>query len=529
MGVFTAFLLLFFPAQQEKYFLRKYNGEIENLAQTVALGVKIAMTEQNFEGVQMALDFAKSDSRLQFVALLQADSTRDPATGRWRVARTVMNVYPAAAKVTAATTSTEAVIVKRAPITSPNFPGEVMVGFTTEEIARQMRDIRVTALLVSALVFLFGIGVGWWLARTISGPVLALRDAAIRVGAGDRTQQVRATSSDEIGELTIAFNRMVADLAASETREQQKTQDLVEKNHVIERSRDELTHALSDLKQTQSHLVHAEKMASLGQMTAGVAHEINNPINFVSVGIDSLRANMAEVHSVLDEYRRLGPDDPAETLRTRLLTIRALEARLELPELIAEAEELVVSIKNGARRTTEIVKSLRNFSRLDEDTLKSAQLEEGLDSTLTILHNQFKDRIQVERAYAPLPPVPCYPGPLNQVFMNILNNAVQAIQGVEGGDGRGVIRITTAVEESWATVRIRDSGPGMTAAVQARIFEPFFTTKGVGTGTGLGLSITFGIVERHHGRIRLDSAPGEGTEFIIQIPLTAVEVSAASS
>ena len=520
VGVFTAFLLLFFPAQQERFFLRKYNDEVENQARTVALGVKIAMKEQNFEGVETALDFAKADPRLRFVALFQLDSVRDAATGRWRPTPTLLNPSPATARVTTTTASDETVLVKHARVALPEFRGTVVVGYTTDEIIRQMHDIQLTALLVSALVLTLGIGVGWWLARTISEPVLALRDAAYRVGAGDRTQQVRAASGDEIGELTVAFNRMVTDLAAAEEREQQKTNDLVEKNHLIEQSRDALAHTLADLKQTQSQLVHSEKMASLGQMTAGVAHEINNPINFVSVGIESLRNNMDDIRSVLDEYRGLVPDDSAETLRTRLLAIRALEKRLELPELVQEAEELFASIRNGARRTTEIVKSLRSFSRLDEDALKPVSLEEGLDSTLTILRSQLKDQIRIERAYAPLPLVPCYPGPLNQVFMNILTNAAQAIQGVAGGDGHGVIRITTAVEEAgWATVRIRDSGPGMPAEVKNRIFEPFFTTKDVGTGTGLGLSITFGIMERHHGRIGVESAPGQGTEFILQLPL----------
>ncbi len=512
VGVFTAFLMLFFPAQQEKYFLRKYNDEIENLAQTVALGVKIAMTEQNFEGVQMALDFAKSDSRLQFVALIQVDSARG-AGGRWQVKRTVMNAYPADAHVGPDMVSTDDVIVKRARITSANFPGEVLVGFTTDEITRQMRDIRLVALGVSALVFAFGIGIGWWLARNISKPVLALRDAAIRVGAGDRNQHVTSASSDEIGELTTAFNRMVADLGAAEARDQQKNQALQEKNALIEQSRDELSHALSDLKQTQSQLVHSEKMASLGQMTAGVAHEINNPINFVSVGIDSLRHNIQDIREILDEYLKLRPDADPEALRTQLLKIEKIKREIDLQELVEEAEDLFASIKNGARRTTEIVKSLRNFSRLDEDTLKPASLEEGLDSTLVILQNQFKDRVRVERHFAPLPDVNCYPGPLNQVFMNILTNAIQAI------DGPGTIWLTTAEEDGYATVRIRDSGAGMSEEVKKRIFDPFFTTKAVGVGTGLGLSITFGIIEKHHGRLRVESEEGHGTEFIIQIPM----------
>lgn len=522
VGVFTAFLLIFFPAQQEKYFLRKYNGEIENLARTVALGVKIAMTEQNFEGVQMALDFAKSDSRLEFVTLLQDDST-EAAALHWLAENKIDNVATEAGSTTGtgSIAGPAHIIVKRAAVNSPNLPGQVVIGFTTDEIARQMREIRIIALAVSALVFAFGIGVGWWLARAISRPVLALRDAAIRVGSGDRTQHVSASSRDEIGQLTTAFNRMVADLAAAEARDQQKADDLAEKNRLIEQSRDELEHALQDLKQTQSQLVHSEKMASLGQMTAGVAHEINNPINFVSVGIDSLRHNIQDIREVLDEYLKLRPDAAEEALRTQLLRIEKLKREIDLKELVEEAEELFASIKNGARRTTEIVKSLRNFSRLDEDTLKPVSLEEGLDSTLVILQNQLKDRIKVEKSYAPLPEVSCYPGPLNQVFMNILTNAAQAI------DGPGTIWVSTTAEDGYATVRIRDSGSGMPPEVKARIFDPFFTTKDVGVGTGLGLSITFGIIEKHHGRIRVESEVGQGTEFIIQIPLQTEAVAVA--
>ena len=265
-----------------------------------------------------------------------------------------------------------------------------------------------------------------------------------------------------------------------------------------------------ELKATQSQLVQSEKMASLGQLTAGIAHEINNPINFVSAGIESLKNNYSEIKSLLGEYMEL---KPGEDNNEKLAAIEKHKKEIEIDILLHEIEELYRSIKNGASRTTEIVKNLRNFTRLDENEFKLSNLEEGLDSTLVILNSQLKDRIEVIKDYGHLPLVNCFPGQINQVFINILNNAAQAI------DGPGQIWIKTFVENGFAEIRIKDSGTGMSEETKNKIFDPFFTTKDVGIGTGLGLSISYGIIEKHHGTISVESAPGEGTQFTIKIPL----------
>jgi two-component system, NtrC family, sensor kinase len=288
-----------------------------------------------------------------------------------------------------------------------------------------------------------------------------------------------------------------------------KNAEINEQKEEIAQQRDTLEKTYHNLVNTQAQLVQSEKMASLGQLTAGVAHEINNPINFVSAGIDSLRTNFTDITEVLSGYLALKPE--ADN-KQQLLIIQKLQKDLEIEELVSDSEQLFQSIKNGATRTKEIVKSLRNFTRLDESSLKDADLQEGLDSTLAILNHQIKNRITVTRQYGNLRPVACYPGPLNQVFMNILSNAVQAIKG------EGTIAVTTRVEDSFAIVSIKDSGPGMTEEVKKHIFEPFFTTKDVGEGTGLGLSISYGIVEKHQGKIEVNSKVGEGTEFIIRLP-----------
>ncbi|WP_305039602.1 sensor histidine kinase [Fulvivirga ulvae] len=273
---------------------------------------------------------------------------------------------------------------------------------------------------------------------------------------------------------------------------------------------EELSSTLENLKQTQTQLVQSEKMASLGQLTAGVAHEINNPINFVSAGIDSLTANYEDLNLIIKKYNQLAPEaDNTELFRE----IEKLKKELDMDYLLEEIPELLNSVKSGANRTTEIIKSLRNFTRLDEDQLKKANINEGLDSTLVILRNQMTNKIEVIREYGDLQPINCYPGQLNQVFMNILNNAIQAI------DNEGRICIQTTQNEDSAIVKIKDSGRGMSEDLKKRIFDPFFTTKDVGEGTGLGLSISYGIIEKHHGKIEVNSTAGEGTEFIIELPL----------
>ncbi|MBS1773200.1 MAG: HAMP domain-containing histidine kinase [Bacteroidetes bacterium] len=492
---FAVFLLLFFPAQQKKYFLSNYHKEIGNLTKTVALGVKIALTEQNFEGVETAMNFVKPDKRLKFIALLQTDTVWNDAHTSYTIEKTVMNTYPESYKFDPKVTSTEKLIVKSEPFETSIMGGEVVVGFNTTEIEKNMQDIRLIAMAVSIIVLLFGIGIGYWLSRTISKPVLALRDAAVKVGDGDLSQQVTKISNDEIGELGLAFNKMVNNLSDAEAD--------------IRKINKELTDTLDNLKHAQGQLVQSEKMASLGLLTAGIAHEINNPINFVSAGIDSLKENLTDLKHLLRHYMRLKPGQNNDEI---LQAIEEEKKKIGLIELIAEADELFASIKNGANRTTEIVKNLKSFARHDENELKKSNLEQGIDSTLVILRSQLKDRVEVIKEYGKIPSIICFPGQLNQVFINIINNAAQAIEG------KGKIWIKTSVVDNMAEIRIKDSGAGMPEEVKKRIFDPFFTTKDVGVGTGLGLSITYGIIEKHEGKIEVESTLGVGTEFIIKLP-----------
>jgi len=318
-----------------------------------------------------------------------------------------------------------------------------------------------------------------------------------------------------IGVSVFLYRKRISDIELRNQRLEsevaQRTAELKQKTQLVEVQRDELKHALDELKHTQAQLVQSEKMASLGQLTAGIAHEINNPINFVSASIKPLRRNISSVLSITQKY-----DDllSASELAHVAEEIRRYKNDLEFEVVVEELQTILRNIENGAKRTTEIVRSLRNFSRLDEDVLKCMNIHDGIDSTLELLTNQLKNRVEVVKNYGDVPEVECYPGQLNQVFMNVLANAAQAIEG------NGSIFITTARVQDTVRLSFKDTGKGISPDVKMKIFDPFFTTKKIGEGTGLGLSITFGIIKKHHGTVEARSeGVDKGAEFIITLPI----------
>lgn len=294
---------------------------------------------------------------------------------------------------------------------------------------------------------------------------------------------------------------------------------VADRTRELANSNSDLNQALTTLQSAQAQLIDAEKMASLGQLTAGIAHELNNPINFVSSNIHPLSRDLEEIFEVLDSYSALEPNDPE--LETRIVEVRRLAERYDLGFLRIEISQLMKGIGDGATRTAEIVKGLRIFSRLDEDTLKRADINECVRSTLIILKSSIKSESKVYDQLDPeLPEINCYPGKLNQVFMNILVNALQATAASNKSYDERRVDVKTSFDDQKIYVSIRDNGAGMPPEVKSRIFEPFFTTKEVGQGTGLGLSIVLGIINDHNGRIEVNSIPGEGTEFILTLSRT---------
>ena len=288
---------------------------------------------------------------------------------------------------------------------------------------------------------------------------------------------------------------------------------LLEQNRAIQAQKVELEKAMSQLKSAQSHLVQSEKMASLGFLTAGIAHEINNPVNFIYSGVAGLKKNLAAMMEVTHQFDAITNKEEFDEKKTK---IEVLKKEIDYEEVQEDINGLLVSIEDGAERTCSIVESLRTFSRIDASSLNKFDVNKNIDSTLVLLKTKLRDNILVEKKYDPkLPEIDSYNGQLNQVMMNILTNAIQAI-----GKEQGTITIETYLKEDTICISIQDSGVGMDETAKSRLFEPFYTTKEIGKGTGLGLSISYGIIKRHNGTITVDSEVTKGTKFTLELPIT---------
>ena len=273
----------------------------------------------------------------------------------------------------------------------------------------------------------------------------------------------------------------------------------------------ELQSTLTNLKDTQTQLVNAEKMASLGQLTAGIAHEINNPINFVSANVKPLKMDIDDILELVKKYESLKPNEITDNTFKEIDEFRK---KIDIDYLKQEMAALLSGIEDGAKRTAEIVSGLKNFSRLDENDIKTANINDGISSTLTLLKSAIPSNTKIITNLGPIPHIDCFPGKLNQVFMNLFSNALYAISQKKS-ELTNTLTITSFASEHHVHVCIEDTGIGMTASVKAKVFEPFFTTKGVGEGTGLGMSIVIKILESHNAHIEIESEYGVGTKILL--------------
>ncbi|MCW5317809.1 PAS domain-containing protein [Nostoc sp. KVJ3] len=331
----------------------------------------------------------------------------------------------------------------------------------------------------------------------------------------------------------VLLNQKIDELAKEVQRRKQAEEALLKANQELEIRVEERTTALQEtlkeLQLTQTQLIQAEKMSSLGQMVAGIAHEINNPVSFIHGNLHHAHKYTHDLLKLVQIYQQVCPNT---------LEIQQKLEEIDLDFLIQDLTKLFQSMKVGTERIQEIVKSLRNFSRLDEAEFKKVNIHEGIDSALMILEHRLQARhdypeIKVIKKYSQLPNVTCYPGQLNQVFMNILANAIDALEASvsnsEITDNQKLIRNnlqiqikTEVIDDKWVTVSIADNGLGISEQLRSKVFDPFFTTKPVGKGTGLGLSVSYQIiVGKHDGQLSCFSVPGKGAEFVIKIPVNS--------
>jgi PAS domain S-box-containing protein len=333
----------------------------------------------------------------------------------------------------------------------------------------------------------------------------------------------------------VLLNQKIDELAKEVQRRKQAEEALKKANQELEIRVEERTTALqetlNELQLTQTQLIQAEKMSSLGQMVAGIAHEINNPVSFIHGNLHHAYKYTHDLLKLVQIYQQFFPNTPLE--------IQQELEEIDLDFLIQDITKLFRSMKVGTERIQEIVKSLRNFSRLNEAEFKQVNIHEGIDSALMILEHRLQARheyseIKVIKKYSQLPNITCYPGQLNQVFMNILANAIDALEALalnsQTTDNQKLtnnnlqIQIKTElINEKWIAVSIADNGLGINEQVHLKVFDPFFTTKPVGKGTGLGLSVSYQIiVEKHGGQLSCFSVPGKGAEFVIKIPVNSI-------
>lgn len=347
-------------------------------------------------------------------------------------------------------------------------------------------DYLCTLILLGSLLASVAIAtlIAAWISKAIAQPLESTTAFAQRVTlTSDFKLTAPVTTNDEVGRLTTSLNKMIQRVASY----------------------------TEELHQTQAQLIQSEKMSSLGIMVAGIAHEVNNPVNFIHGNLQHVNNDVAELLALVRLYQKQYPNPPIQ--------IKEQAEAIDFDFLAEDLPKSLASMGVGTERIRQLVLSLRNFSRLDEAEVKAIDLYEGIDSTLLILNHRFKNKIEVVKQYTKLPAIECYPAQLNQVFMNILNNAIDAMLAEPLRLRRQIEIKTQRFKSDWVQVCIRDNGPGISPEIQKKIFDPFFTTKPVGKGTGLGLSIAYQVMEKHHGTIRVVSQPNHGTEFIITLPI----------
>jgi signal transduction histidine kinase len=556
IALLSLFMFSYFPREHAEALRESYQNEVHFLAQIVGSGVTLGLSNQDWMGMRQSIDFVDSAPGVLFVALVDEE-------GNTFAAHDDDFQYDPAYE------ESDTLVVSFYPIETELFSGNAVVGASTNFIEERLRQLGAPALWVAVITLLLGILFGLWQANLIVRPLSLLRLAAIKVGHGDLDTAVYRYTNDEIGDLATEFGKMIANVRSAQQHAQQANTELQTKNRLLEAERRQLARTLEHLKATQAQLVQSEKMAALGQLIAGIAHEINTPLGAIRASISNIekalehtlrdlptlivrlepdmqrqffdmvssslsqrlslsardeRKLRRELHRQLESAGYAQAADLADELSDMALfnAWQQYDALLKHPrakEILLAAARLTMQQRNSqnielaVERASKIVFALKNFSHHDRSgELSHANITEGIETVLTLYHNQLKHGVDVIRHFDPVPSIRCFPDELNQVWTNLIHNAIQAMN-YEGQLDIYVRRTDEGIE-----VQITDNGDGIPEDIQPKIFEPFFTTKEAGEGSGLGLDIVRRIIDKHHGDIHVDSVPGR-TTFTVHLPL----------
>jgi len=384
-------------------------------------------------------------------------------------------------------------------------------------LTESIGSVKIYSSALMALILMLCIALTIIISRAILPPITSLMYAARRVAKGNLSTKITIVKHDEMGELSESFNSMMNALRIAEEDKQKHIQEMQVWNQDLEKR---VEQKVVELKSAQGQLLQSEKLASIGQLAAGVAHEINNPVGYISSNVSTMKKYIEDLFRVLDAYESL---ESIMGKNADLEGLNGIKEEVELDYLKQDVYELIAESQEGVTRVRQIVQDLKDFSHVDEAEWQWTDLHKGIDSTLNVAHNEIKYKAEVVKEYGDLPQVQCMPSQVNQVFMNLVVNAAHAIEE------KGVITIRSGQDPDTVWISVSDNGKGIPDDIRQKIFEPFFTTKPVGSGTGLGLSLSYGIIEKHGGELTVASEVGVGTTFTIVLPIEQKQDMAAET
>lgn len=502
------------------------------------------------------INFSQPTTKLKIISLdgkLITSSHTDTSTDAWETTYFAAKVLPAIQQGRSVyrIEAESRFNTVYAPINSQGKPMAIVkIQISSGYFQQALVALNRLAWVGLGLATLLSVAIAQRLAKQIAQPINQLAERSKTLAAGDLSAPIPGVGSGgELGQLANAYQEMAYSLKALignleqrvakrtqelelarqtlEERVEQRTEELWQKNNQLQQAHDtlhqlnaeltskaeQLSKALSQLKRAQAQLIQTEKMSSLGQLVAGIAHEFNNPISFIYGNLTYVSRYTQDLLELVQVYQQRYPD-PEIQKHTEVI---------ELDFLIEDLPQVLSSMKTGADRICNIVLSLQTFSRLDQAGMKPVDIHEGLNSALLILQHRLKTNngcpdIQLIKQYGDLPLVECYPSQLNQVFMNILTNAIDALENSKQQLNKQILIQTELTASKQIRISISDNGPGIPTEIQSKVFDPFFTTKPVGQKTGLGLSVAYQILAQHEGHIQVISEPGQGTEVVIELP-----------